>query len=147
MTHSALCAADNAVDHGNMVMYGFTNGPVSKLVPLVKSWNNPAKVIKTAGCQSQGYDKDQRAFIFVADDDQITFEINSTAESPLVNPCFVIKNIKSRKSKAALEIDGKKIFVEKDFRQGVTYDTDGKPMLIVWLKYRIEKDTQFEIEL
>jgi hypothetical protein len=147
ITHSALCAADNAVDHGNMVMYGFTNGPVSKLVPLVKSWNNPAKVIKTAGCQSQGYDKDQRAFIFVADDDQITFEINSTAESPLVNPCFVIKNIKSRKSKAALEIDGKKIFVEKDFRQGVTYDTDGKPMLIVWLKYRIEKDTQFEIEL
>ncbi len=119
ITHSALCAADNAVDHGNMAMYGFTNGAVSKLVPLVKSWNNPAKVSKTAGCQSQGYDKVQRAFVLVADDDQITFEINATADAPLVNPCFVIKNIESRKSKAALEIDGKKIFVGKDFRQGV----------------------------
>ena len=88
----------------------------------------------------------QNLFI-VADDDQITFEINATADAPLVNPCFVIKNIESRKSKAALEIDGKKIFVGKDFRQGVIYDTDGKPMLIVWLKFRAEDNTQVEIKL
>ncbi len=147
VTHSALCAADNAVNHGNMAMYGFTNGPVSELVPLVKFWNYPAKLDQIRGGQSQGYDKNQRAYIFVADDDQITFEINATVDSPLVNPCFVIKNIESRNTTAALEINGKKISNDKDFRQGVTYDTDGKAMMIMWLEFRADENTQFEIKL
>jgi hypothetical protein len=47
VTHSAsIGAADDAVDHGNMAMYGFTNKPIEDLIPLVKSWNNPPSIGK-----------------------------------------------------------------------------------------------------
>ena len=60
---------------------------------------------------------------------------------------MIIKNIESRNTTAALEINGKKISNDKDFRQGVTYDTDGKAMMIMWLEFRADENTQFEIKL
>jgi hypothetical protein len=130
-----------------MAMYGFTNGPVTDLIPLVKSWNNPPKLSNIEGCQSMGYDKEQRAYQFIVEDENLAFEIGSSVDSPLVNPCFVIKNIESSKIKAELEINGEKIVVGKEFRQGISYDTDGKPMLIVWLKLRAQKRMQFKFKL
>ena len=128
-------------------MYGFTNGPVTDLIPLVKSWNSPPKLSNIEGFQSMGYDKEQRAYQFIAEDENLVFEIGSSVDSPLVNPCFVIKNIESSKIKAELEINGEKIVVGKEFRQGISYDTDGKPMLIIWLKLRAQKMMQFKLKL
>jgi hypothetical protein len=147
ITHSALCAADNTVDLGNMAMYGFTKGPVKDLIPLVKSWNNPPKVSKINGIKSVDYIKEERAYLVVSEEENVTFDIEATVDSPLVNPCFVIKNGDSKNTKANLKINGKEIVVGKDFRQGVSYDSDGKSILIVWLKVNAEQNTRFEFKL
>jgi hypothetical protein len=147
VTHSALCAADNTVDFGNMAMYGFTNSPVLDLVPLVRCWDNAPKLNNISGCQSLGYRQEQRSYELIAEDDIIEFDINASVDSPLVNPCFVIKNIESSKINPELEIDGKEILAGKDFRKGISYDTDGKPMLIIWLKLNIQKDAKYKLKL
>jgi len=147
ITHSALCAADNTVDFGNMAMYGFTNGPVTDLIPLVKSWNNPPIVRNIEGCQSRGYDKEQRTYQFIAEDDNLAFEIDGSMDSPLVNPCFVIKNIGSGKIKARLKVNGEEISVGKEFRQGISYNTEGKPVLVIWLKLSSVENLRFEFDL
>ena len=133
VTHSALCAADNAIDHGNMAMYGFTDKPITALFDLVKSWCNPPSVKKTEGCQSKDYDKAQRAYILNSTSDDLSFRLEASKESPVVNPCFVIKNWNS-KSLAHLELNGKKIEQGKTLRQGIVYDTDGTRTLVVWAK-------------
>lgn len=133
VTHSALCAADNAVDHGNMAMYGFTDKPIAALFDLVKSWCNPPAVGQTEGCQSTGYDKEQRAYVLELTSDDLSFRLEVSKESPVVNPCFVIKNWNS-KSLARLELNGNKIEQGKAFRQGIVYDTDGTRTLVVWTK-------------
>ena len=144
ITHSALCAADNVVDHGNMAMYGFTEQPVDSLVPLVRSWNQPPKVSSTTNCKSNGYDKAQRAYIFKREADKLKFEIEADESSPLVNPCFVIKNWKSNQ-KAKLSVNNKLIKIGKANRQGIVRDRYGEKMLIIWLEMSSDKNNQFEI--
>jgi hypothetical protein len=147
ITHSALCAADNTVDLGNMAMYGFTKGPVTDLIPLVKSWNNPPKVSKVNGIISVDYIKEERAYLVVTEEENVSFEIEATVDSPLVNPCFVIKNVNSKYTKINLKINGKEIVVGKDFRQGLSYDMDGKSILVVWLKVNTEQNMRFKFVL
>ncbi len=133
VTHSALCAADNVIDHGNMAMYGFTDKPITDLFDLVKSWCDPPSVKKTKGCQSKGYDKAQRAYILNSTSGALSFQLAASKDSPVVNPCFVIKNWNS-KSLAHLELNGARIEQGKDLRQGIVYDTDGTRTLVVWAK-------------
>jgi hypothetical protein len=147
ITHSALCAADNAVEHGNMAMYGFTNGPVSNLVPLVRSWNSPPDISGITGGKSIGYNKEQRAYLIELQAEDLNFEISASESQPLVNPCFVITKVANRNTAASLRIDDVEISPGKNFRQGVEYDTTGKPMLIIWLKQRIDNNTVFKIKI
>jgi hypothetical protein len=147
ITHSALCAADNAVEHGNMAMYGFTNGPVSKLVPLVCSWNFPPEILNISGGNSLDYNQEQRAYHIESDGNELSFEINASQSKPLINPCFVIKNIESRNVKARFFIDNLEIQSGKNFRQGVEYDTAGQPVLIIWLKLNTNSSKSFKIKL
>jgi len=144
VTHSALCAADNAVDHGNMAMYGFTNQPVETLVPLVKAWNNPAEIFATENCESFGYDKAQRAYILKAKSGDIKFQIDANESLPLINPCFVLKNW-TEDTNVKVQINGEAIKIGKDNRQGVVWDTNGKKKLIVWLKINSTRRNNFEI--
>ena len=145
VTHSAgIGAADDAVDHGNMAMYGFTNKPIEELIPLVKSWNNPPPIDRVTGASSEGYDKSQRAYVFKNSSSNITFKINASNEEPLYNPCFVIKGWGER-GNAGIKIDGKALHPGKDFRQGLVYDTDGTTALIVWIKNISKKHSSFLI--
>jgi len=50
-----------------------------------------------------------------------------------VNPAFVVKNWAANQ-KAALTVNGNRIPSNKNCRQGIVRDTDGKSMLILWLK-------------
>jgi len=143
VTHSALCAADNAVDHGNMAMYGFTDKPVERLIPLVKSWNFPPSISKVKGGKSFGYNKEQRSFLFESAGSEIYFSINASEENPVFNPCFEIK--KWGGEKADLKLNGKLILSGKTFRQGIVRDVDGSRKLVVWLKYHSEKPVTIEI--
>lgn len=145
VSHSALCAADNVVDHGNMAMYGFTNQPVESLVPIVKSWNYPAGITDAVNCKSLGYSKEQRAYLFNSEKSYMKFRVNASESSPLVNPCFVFKNWNGD-NKAQVVLNGKEINIGKDNRQGIVRDADGKRMLIVWLRTTLNSEVNFSIK-
>ncbi len=143
ITHSALCAADNAVDHGNMAMYGFTNKPVEALIPIVKSWCNPPKITDIKGARNNGYKKEQRAYHLSASSDNISFKINASENNPIVNPCFVIKNWKH--DRVTLKLNGKQVTSANSFRQGMVYDTDGEKMLVTWTLLKSEEPVEVSI--
>lgn len=97
----------NAVQAGNIIMYGLTNKDVTCLVPLVRSWNYPAPVRNPGKMRSHGYDKTQRAYVFTALSDDMGFTLAGSRSQPIVNPCFVIKNWGSN---AAARLKNNKIF-------------------------------------
>jgi hypothetical protein len=146
ITHSALCAADNAIDHGNMAMYGFTDQPVETLVPLVKSWNSPPNLSNVSGSASLVYDKDQRAYVLDNPSDDISFKINASSNNPFVNSGIVIKHWGERGEIICL-IDGEELLIGKEFRQGVFYDTDGIKSLVLFIKMKYESDVYFQIKI
>jgi hypothetical protein len=133
LTHAAVAAADNVTGHGNMAIYGFNKNDISALVPLARFWNNPPVLSNTRGCNSKGYDKAQRAYVLQARNTDLSFTIDSNAASPVVNPAFVVKNW-TADQKATIKVNGKKLPSNKQCRQGIVRDIDGKSMLIVWLK-------------
>jgi hypothetical protein len=145
VTHSALCAADNAVDHGDMAMYGFTKRSVETLIPLAKSWCNPPQIINLKGAKEKGYLKEERAYHLVASSDFIVFDINASEDSPIINPCFIIKNY-GKQDDAEIFINNKRKEEGSDFRQGNVLDTDGKVKKIIWLKSRLESPLKIQIK-
>ena len=75
----------------------------------------------------------------------MSFKLQASKDSPVVNPCFVIKNWGSN-TKAVLKIDGKTIEPGKSFRQGIVRDTDGTQTLIIWLETESEKPVEISIQ-
>lgn len=144
LTHSALGAADNIVNTGNVLIYGFTNQKAESLCPLAKSWNNPPKVRSEKGAEYLGYDKGQRAYIFEAKLSSISFQLIASKKAPMVNPCFVIKNWVEN-TNAYLKINGEKVEVGKNFRQGIVRDTNGTRTLVMWVKKQTTSKIEIEI--
>jgi hypothetical protein len=131
LTHAAI-AASNVHEHGNMAIYGFNKEDVSALVPLARFWNRPPRLSDTRGCASRGHDKGQRAYVLDAIRANLSVTVNASRRSPLVNPAFVVKNWKINR-KAVVGVNGQEPLPAKKCRQGLVRDTDGMPMLIVWL--------------
>jgi hypothetical protein len=86
--------------------------------------------------QTNPIKKDQRAYVFKLETGvtQISFTLDVLEKSPVVNPCFVIKNWQRRAAKASVKINGKCLPVGNDFRQGLIRDTDGTPTMVTWFK-------------
>lgn len=129
----------------NYLMYGLTNKPAVSLINLAKSWNMPASIVNAAGCSSEGYIKEQRAYVLTKNALNITFKLFATDDRPAVNPCFVIKNWGSNPA-VSLKINGKIIKPGPDFRQGVVRDTDGTQTMVIWVKDEITEDVRIAIE-
>lgn len=141
LTHAALGGGDT---RGDMAMYGLTDKPITELVPLARSWKNPPELRDTKGCSSEGYKMEERAYHLVAEKDEMSFSINANDSSPLVNPCFVVKDWNSQQ-KAVITIDGKKDSSDKKIRQGIVRDTQGKPMLVIWIETEMKKPIEMTI--
>ena len=145
VTHFALGANDSAPEYGGIVQYGFTDQDITSLIPQAKAWRNPPRVNNTKNVTSQGYDKDQKAFVFSRTGENVSFSINASKDSPVVNPCFVVKKWNSSKN-VRLFLDGKEQKPGPGFRQGIVHDTDGQQMLVVWLAVSSDKTMQFSLQ-
>jgi hypothetical protein len=130
VTHAALGSADRT---GSTILYGFTDQPAASLVTLAKSWNHPPAIANTAGCESEGYDPSQRAYVLAATGRAISFTLQGSTDTPALNPCFLIRRWDSGAA-ARVALDGKPIRPGRAFRQGIFRDTDGRPNLAVWLE-------------
>ena len=63
----------------------------------------------------------------------VSFRIAASAEHPIVNPCFVVKNWNCEDA-AQLQIDSKSESAGAAFRQGIQRDSKGRLFLVVWLQ-------------
>lgn len=140
LTHAALGGGDT---RGDMAMYGLTDKPITDLVPFARMWKNPPKIENTKCCSSEGYKMEERAYHLTAEKETLSFSVAAEDKSPLVNPCFVIKNWRGQQ-KAILHINAKKMASGKQFRQGVVRDTQGKPMLVTWIEMQTLKPVKIE---
>jgi len=127
-----------------LMLEGMSKQSPAKLVPLAKSWFNPAAIQNLAGAADAKYDRAQRAYVFAASNAKISFRLAASSKSPVVNPCFVIKAWNNRKD-ARVTINGKKQRSGPGLRQGTTLDTDGSLMKIIWLQ--ITEDEPIEVEI
>ena len=129
VTHFALGAADSAPEWGSRVHYGFTNQDARSLADRAKFWQNPPQLVNVKGCNSLGFNKDEKAYLL----DQIvrdpSLSIAASEDSPVVNPAFVFEN--SDLTNATVKVDGKKF---TNFRVGKARNTQGQPRTIVWLE-------------
>jgi hypothetical protein len=137
VTSSALGGADPR----DFALYGFTDKDIKDLIPLGRFFNRSPAIEIIKGASEAKFVQSEKAYYVDFTGPVLSFKINASEESPMVNPAFVIKNWKNHHVK--LTIDGKSINHGKDFRYGVEYDVEGKPQLIVWIKYRSEKKTEF----
>jgi len=95
--------------------------------------SNPQELSLLYGCEYIGYNNDQSAYVVKRIAGDLGFSILAGAQQPLVNPCFNIQNWLG-KTEATVTLNGKELLSGKDYRQQVVYDTEGKEMLIIWMK-------------
>jgi len=130
--------------HEKILMEGMTNKDASALVPLARSWLHPAGISIHSGCSSEGYDRSQRAYVLTATKAPLSFRINASQDSPIVNPCFVVNNWNNSR-KARLKINGEAQTPGPKFRRGITRDAQGRKAMIIWLEYESNAPVDFAV--
>ncbi len=130
-----------------LMLHGMTDQAVEDLVPLAKSWlHAPELKIDGRGYSNEGYDPTQAAYVVKRiEADQpapLTFEIQASEDSPLINPAIVIKNWGSRELK--LSIDDKPVERIDDFRYGFVNSMEGTD-LVVWIKGESTEAVSFSL--
>jgi hypothetical protein len=124
-----------------IMLHGMTDKAVAKLVPLAKSWLQPAEPKLTGDdYESEGYDPTQLAYVFASKEpgkaSKLTVDLAASKESPVINPALVIKGWGG--AGASLEINGSKATQSKDFQTGQRRTADGTD-LIVWIRVESAK--------
>jgi hypothetical protein len=117
-------------------LYGLTAKPARELAVLSRSWNFPAE-LKLAGTafESHGYDKNQRAYVLACKSAvtpaPLEFTLAGNAQSPVLNPAFVVKNWGD--ANVELTLNGRTMPRGKGFRFGHHRTLDGTD-LVFWIK-------------
>jgi hypothetical protein len=141
LAHSSLLWGN---PNGDFLLYGITDKKPSQLISLAKSWNNPPQLNNEKGFEKSSYVQSERAYHINAASSQISFTIEASEDSPLVNPSFIINNWDAKTVK--IEINEKEYSQGKQFRHGNNYDTSGKRYTIIWLDMERSTPVSFIIE-
>ena len=116
------------------MLHGMTGKEIQDIVPLAKSWVNPAHLnLKSAGFTSIGYDPAQMAYVLEKESGSasaLELTLEASEESPVVNPAIVIRGCGN--DNFELVVNNEKMTRGKDYRCGVENRLDRKDM-ILWL--------------
>lgn len=102
--------------------------------------------IGSVGFTGGTFVRGERAYYITRTSDaagDLKFTIAGSDDSPVVNPCFVIKDWDAKK--LALTTAGRNIKRGPDFRWGVEKDADGESRLIIWIKTTASKSVEFAL--
>lgn len=128
-------------------MTGMTTERIETLLPLARSWNNPAALqIHSDRFISHGYDVYQRAYRLeqtTAKDRILSFSIQATEKSPLQN--IVLEIINWSNPEAEINLNGKKLIKGKDYFTGYLSSLESAKM-IVWIYYTGTTRTEIQIK-
>jgi hypothetical protein len=133
---------DGRVDMYNI--YGITNLPAAGLRDLNRSWNYAPALGNISGAESKGYEKGQRAYVLTKRSAAISFSLEGSEDSPILNPCFIIKNW-GADSKARIKINNKNLSAGGKIKQGIIRDTDGTKTLIIWIEQKSYEKVLYDI--
>ncbi|MEM8565740.1 MAG: LamG domain-containing protein [Bacteroidota bacterium] len=111
-----------------ILMEGMTKLKPAKLVPIARSWMQAPGLSNLKGVTGS-YDKSQRAYILRKSEGDISFTIDASRESPLVNAAIVIKDWGDFKFQK-MTVNGNL----ENVKHGFVRDTDGSNTLIFWLE-------------
>ncbi|MGB5894862.1 MAG: hypothetical protein WBG58_11860, partial [Ignavibacteriaceae bacterium] len=136
VTHSALGGGGPR----DYAIYGFTNKNIKELVPLARFWNRPPDITNVIGGNDAKFLKEEKAYHINSIVSTVTFDIEASEESPLVNPAFVLKNW--NKQSAKIKMDNKEIIVDDNCRVGYKFTDEGID-LIIWLELKKIEETNF----
>ena len=136
---------EDGTSHGRFIM-GLTDQPIENLAPIARAWLQPPELeLNTSGFTSEGYSRDQRAYVLRKESRAsapLEFMLDASGDSPVVNPAFVIRNW--GRSKANLTIDGRPIEEGRIFHQGFYHRLDGSD-LIVWVKTEVTRPVEISL--
>ena len=128
-----------------LMLNGLTTKSVEELIPLTKSWSNPADlVIQNDVKANVKYNAAQKAYVISLEGQvaEVSFILKAEKESPIVNPAFVIEGW--GRYDVNLSVNGKEIARGKDFRYGFKDRLEAID-LVSWVRFESEKETQFTI--
>jgi hypothetical protein len=143
VTHFALGANDEAPEFGAMVQYGFTKQTIESVIPLARYWQVPPEVTALEGAEFKGFLKEEKAFHFRKMDDPMSFTIEASEASPLVNPCIVVQNASA--SLPSVIVNGKELSQE-EMRIGTERDGTGALQWVIWMEMQSEEEVSLEIK-
>ncbi|MHC4644546.1 MAG: LamG domain-containing protein [Planctomycetota bacterium] len=119
---------------GRFIM-GLSDKPIEYMVKVAHSWLEPPEIrIVGAGFVSEGYSRDQRAFLLtkqVREKANLEFELTASEKSPVVNPALLVKNW--GEADVGLRINGRNVSPGRAFRFGHRRTLESTD-LVVWIK-------------
>ena len=108
-----------------ILLEGMWNKKATNLIPLSKSWTHAPNLINLKGAQGS-YDASQRAYVLKVTGSSVSFTINASKQSPIYNPCVVLKNW-GIKEDAKISLTGA-------VKQGTVRDTDGIYTKVIFIE-------------
>jgi hypothetical protein len=130
---------------GRFIM-GLSDKPIEYLVKVAHSWlEAPELEVVGGGFASEGYSRDQRAFLLTGQgcrEASLQFELPASEKSPVVNPAFVIKNWGGARPR--VKVNGKRVKRGDKLRFGYHHTLEGCD-LIIWLKLESAKPVRISL--
>jgi hypothetical protein len=131
-----------------IMLHGMTDRAVEDLVPLAKSWVSPPELtINGSGYSIDGYDPTQAAYLIETITPEkpgpLSFTIDASADSPILNPAFVIKNWGKRK--VSLTWNEMPLKKSEDYRIGYHQTFKGYD-LIIWMEKQSDSAVNIWLE-
>jgi hypothetical protein len=125
---------------------GLTSQSTGQIIPFARSWLNPPVVeASTDDFAYEGYNRDERAFIFTNKSElasDLSLAIHAGADSPLVHPVFIIR--KWGMQDVEIMKDGRKVEEGKDFTCAIRRSLDFKD-LIIWCNFSAQSDMNLSL--
>ncbi len=124
-------------------LYGMNTMKMEDLLSFGRSWAYSPDLLSTSDVISfKGYDRSTRSYNFERvkkGNQMLSFEIEGTKSSPIINPAFYIKNWGDKE--VTILLNGKPF---KDFKQGIYRKIEGND-LVLFLNYKSVKQIKISI--
>jgi hypothetical protein len=131
-----------------LLLEGMSDQSAEELLPLAKSWLQPAVGESLADGLDVEYDPAQRAYVLTRAGGEVKHlkvKLAASPQSPVVNPAFVVANW-GKNELASISIGGKPPGDTIDVRQGVVRRANGVNALVVWIETSTNRPLQVTIQ-
>ncbi|MDN5216824.1 LamG domain-containing protein [Fulvivirgaceae bacterium BMA12] len=128
-----------------LMLNGLTDKQIGDLIPLAKSWSNPAAIALNDKKHSAVYTPEERAYTIELSQElsELNFNLKGSDNSPIINPAFVVENWGDHEVDVSL--NGEKMERGKDLRYDLRHSINSID-LIVWVKYEGTSVTSFSLK-